>query len=81
MALKFAMQLSDVFFGLPRQIDDVNLLVGPGDGAAIPRPGTTLNAVMGCANYFPSLISNDSYSSWLPPISPRRLRQAKAIMC
>jgi hypothetical protein len=61
LALKIAMQLSDVFFGLPRQIDDVNLLVGPGDGAAIPRPGATLNPVMGCANYFPSLISNDSY--------------------
>jgi hypothetical protein len=80
VALKIAMQLSDVFFGLPRQIDDVNLLVGPGDGAAIARPGATLNAVMGCANYFPSLISNDSYLHGRLP-SVLALRQAKAIMC
>jgi hypothetical protein len=59
--LNLAMQLCGVLFGLPRQIDDVNLLLGPGDGAAITRPPATPDAVMGCANYFPSFVSNDSY--------------------
>jgi hypothetical protein len=81
MAPKFAVQLGGVFdlFQLRGQIDDVNRLVGPGDGAAIPCPWLALGKV-GCANYFPGLVSNDSYlHGRLPSFSPITVSQRRSL--
>jgi hypothetical protein len=81
MAPKFAVQLGGVFdlFQLRRQIDDVNRLVGPGDRAALSCTWLALNAV-GCADYFPSFVSNDGYlHGRLPSFSPILVSQRRSL--